>query len=89
MPPIKFIFSGVEELIALSSSTFPKKQQIAVQQAYHSLRRDNAQNGYTYEQRFFSSQISALGRFLCQMVVDEFLLLAYFRIMKAEAIAER
>ena len=27
----------------------PKKQQIAVQQAYHSLRRDNAQNGYTYE----------------------------------------
>jgi hypothetical protein len=72
----------------LSSSTFPKKQQIAVQQAYHSLRRANAQNGYTYEQRF-SSQNSALGGFLCQLVVDEFLLLAYFRIMKAEAIAER
>ncbi|MDQ3975691.1 MAG: hypothetical protein M3264_04115 [Thermoproteota archaeon] len=49
MPPIEFLFSGAEELIALSSSTFPKKQQIALQQAYHSLRRANAQNGYKYE----------------------------------------
>jgi hypothetical protein len=88
MPPIKFIFSGAEELIALSSSTFPKKQQIAVQQAYHSLRRANAQNSHTYELRF-SSRISTLGRFLCQMVVVELLLSAYFRITKGEAIAER
>ncbi|HEU4445052.1 MAG TPA: hypothetical protein VFR94_10295 [Nitrososphaeraceae archaeon] len=48
--PIEFIFSGAEELIPLTSSTFPKKkQQTAVQQAYHSLRRANAQNSYTYE----------------------------------------
>jgi hypothetical protein len=48
-PPIEIIFGGVEELLALTSSTFPKKLQIAVQQAYHSLRRANAQNSYKYE----------------------------------------
>ena len=89
MPPIKFIFSGAEELIALSSFTFPKKQQIAVQQAYHSLRRaipewlthTNSASSHHKYPRWVASY--------ARWVVDEFLLLAYFRITKGEAIAER
>ncbi len=71
----------------LTVAYIPKKQQIAVQEAYHSLKRANARI-VTHTNSASSLRISGLGHFLCQMIVG-FFLLAYFGITTGEAIAER